>query len=183
MVSALFWVGIPATSVSRNQIWIRPDPGIYKINCDAGINVVGRLVGVGIVIHDSEGFVMASSSQKIEATFSPQVVEAVAIYRGLQLAIDIGLTPCKIKSDAEVIVGWINCKNYLCSEIGVVIDDIHLLLEQVRCVSVNFVPRKANQVAHVLAKNGFSFIEDTVWLEEFPPCVSSLVSVDRRVCL
>ncbi|KAK3210787.1 hypothetical protein Dsin_015493 [Dipteronia sinensis] len=106
-----------------------PDLGKYKINCDAAIDVVGRLVGFRIVIRDSEGFVMASSSLRIEAISSPPVAEAFAISRGLQLAIDTGLLPCGIESDTEVVVDWVNGSELLCSEIGSVITDIHTLLE------------------------------------------------------
>jgi hypothetical protein len=59
--------------------------------------------------------------------------------RGLQLAADTGLTPCSIDSDAKVVVDWINRRIPLCSDVGVYIDDILSLLEQVRCISVNFV--------------------------------------------
>ncbi|KAK3193470.1 hypothetical protein Dsin_024780 [Dipteronia sinensis] len=37
----------------RNPLWIPHDLGLYKINCDAAIDVIGRLVGFGIVIRDS----------------------------------------------------------------------------------------------------------------------------------
>ena len=165
----------------RNPIWIPPDPGCYKINCDAAINVAERLVGFGIVIRNSEGLVMASSSQKLEATFSPQVGEVESIHRGL--ARDSGLVPCRIDSDAEVVVGWITSQVCLCSDVGSIISDICVLLKYMHCNSVNFDPRKANQIAHVLAKNGLSCVEDMFWLEDFPPCVSTFVVADRRGCL
>ncbi|KAK2660384.1 hypothetical protein Ddye_006917 [Dipteronia dyeriana] len=130
-----------------------------------------------------EGFIIASSSQKIGVTFSLQVAEAVAICRGIKMAIDTGLTPCNIESDVEVVVGWINNKTSFCYEIGVVIVDIHNLLEQVQCGFVNFVPRKANQVAHVLVKNNLSFVKDMFWLEVSPPCVGSFVSADQHASL
>ncbi|KAK3218653.1 hypothetical protein Dsin_012623 [Dipteronia sinensis] len=76
---------MPPTISFRNLVWIPLDPGMYKINFDV---VIDRLVGFRTVIRDSEGFVMASSSQKIEATFSLQMAEAFAI--SSELAIDTG---------------------------------------------------------------------------------------------
>ncbi|KAK3229148.1 hypothetical protein Dsin_001029 [Dipteronia sinensis] len=108
-----------------------PDPGMFKINCDAAIDATGRLVGFGIGIRNSNGFVLASSSQRIEATFSLQVAKTIAIFHGLQLAFDSGLHPCRIDSDVKVIVDWINIGVLICSEVGSVIADIHILLEQV----------------------------------------------------
>ncbi|KAK0583366.1 hypothetical protein LWI29_036220 [Acer saccharum] len=168
----------PALAVVRSPIWIPPDIGLYKINCDAALNVASCLVGFGIVIRNRDSLVMASSSQKITVSFSPQVVEAEAIRRGLRLVLDTCLFPCVLDSDAEVVVRWINSGKLLNSEIGVIIMDIQNLLLQARCVLINFSPRKANQIAHVLAKNGLSCVEDMFWLEEFPPCVGYLVSTE-----
>ncbi|KAK0595025.1 hypothetical protein LWI29_002683 [Acer saccharum] len=187
-VSEFFSVQAARAGVShvvpfRNPIWIPPDPGLYKINCDAALNTASCLVGVGIVIRNSVGLVMASSSQRISASFSPQVAEAVAIQRGLQFALDSGLTPCRIDSDAEIVVAWINRAVPLCSDIGIVLMDIQNLLQLNFCLSVNFVPRKANRVAHVLAKNGLSCVEDMFWLEDSPPSIGSLISAECRACL
>ncbi|KAK3218291.1 hypothetical protein Dsin_012261 [Dipteronia sinensis] len=66
--------------------WKPPSQGRYKINMDAAIDKVGNLVGIGIVIRDVQGFVVSASSQRISATYSPQVPEAIAIYQGLLLA-------------------------------------------------------------------------------------------------
>ncbi|KAK2654943.1 hypothetical protein Ddye_007995 [Dipteronia dyeriana] len=165
-----------ALAFNRNPIWIPPDPNIYKINCDAAINVADCLVDFRIVIRNSDELVMATSSQNNIVSFSPQVAEAEAICRGLLLAIDAGLFPYMLESDTEVVVGWINNVSPLCSEIGVVIMDIQNLLKLDIYISINFVSRKANHIAHVLAKKGFSCVEDMFWLEEFPPCASSLVS-------
>ena len=107
-------------------------------------------------------------------------MELGAILGGLQLAADTGFIPCRIDSDAAVVVGWINNRKPLCSDVGIIIADIQAMLEQVPCVSVNFVPRKANQVAHVLAKNSLSCVEDLFWLEDFPSCVRSLISAECR---
>ncbi|KAK2654944.1 hypothetical protein Ddye_007996 [Dipteronia dyeriana] len=133
-------------------------------------------MGFRIVIRNSNGLVMATSSQNITVSFSPQVAEAEAIRRGLLLAIAAGLFPCMLESDAEVVVGWINNVTPLCFEIGVVIMDIQNLLKLDIYISINFVSRKTNYIAHVLAKNDLSCVEDMFWLKELSPCVSSLGS-------
>ncbi|KAK2646281.1 hypothetical protein Ddye_021476 [Dipteronia dyeriana] len=48
-------------------------------------NKVGPSMMVGIGIMILEGFVMAASSQRIAATYTAQVAEAIAIYRGVKL--------------------------------------------------------------------------------------------------
>ena len=78
-----------------------------------------------------------------------------------------GVVPVSIESDAAVVVKWINGGEYLCSDIGSIIVDIRNLLSHLCCASVAFVPRKANQVAHFLAKHAFHCVEDMFWLEDF----------------
>ncbi|KAK3231660.1 hypothetical protein Dsin_003541 [Dipteronia sinensis] len=119
-----------------------PTQGLYKINCDAAIDLAGCL-----------------------------------------LAIDSGLNPVIVESDAAVVVKWINGGDILYSEIGVIISDIKNLLQQIHCAAVTFVPRSANQVAHCLAKYALSCNEDRYWLEEVPICVDKLVVAECRTSL
>ena len=64
------------------------------------------------------------------------------------------------------------------SDICLIISDIHCLLETSPICKVFFVPRKANMVAHSLAKFGLYLEHDRFWLEEVPPCVASTVLGD-----
>ncbi|KAK4856389.1 hypothetical protein QYF36_017014 [Acer negundo] len=62
------------------------------------------------------------------ASFNPMVAEAVAILRGVQLAIDTGFVPLDLVSDATVVVGMVNDMKVHASDIGLVIDAIMKLL-------------------------------------------------------
>ena len=60
---ANFIINRAAGSLSiRNPLWIPPVNGVYKINSDAALDVVGMSVGVVIIIRNSKVIVMASSS-------------------------------------------------------------------------------------------------------------------------
>ncbi|KAK3206532.1 hypothetical protein Dsin_020578 [Dipteronia sinensis] len=179
--SIAFLTEFQSTSLYGGQLRNTPDPvmlawkppphGTYKINTDAAFDGVGQVIGIGIVIQDESGnVIMASSSQRIIATYSPQVAEAVAVLRGLQLACDTGLAPVVAETDAAVVAKWISEKTQLYSEVGLVIADILTLVHSMRCCSVDYVPRKANQVAHLLAKMALSNLEDLYWMEDSPPC-------------
>ncbi|KAL5733291.1 hypothetical protein ACOSQ2_032983 [Xanthoceras sorbifolium] len=98
---------------------------------------------------------MASCAQGLDSLFSPPIAEALAILHGLNLAIDTGLLPICVESDAEVI-----------------------LVEMGDVESLAFVYWKANQVVHHLTKFGLTFINEFVWLEDCPLCVEPLVLDD-----
>ncbi|KAK3225424.1 hypothetical protein Dsin_005286 [Dipteronia sinensis] len=122
------------------------------------------VVGVGLVVRDSMGCVLATSSQRVVATYNAQLAEAVAIHRGLVLACETGLYPIEVESDAKVVVGWINDSKHYSSEVGLVIDAIHKILRYNISCSIKFVSKKANVVTHTLAKLALSWEEDYVWL-------------------
>ncbi|KAK3199632.1 hypothetical protein Dsin_023047 [Dipteronia sinensis] len=167
----------------QSKIWKPPNHGLYKINCDAAIDLAGCLVGCGTVIRNDEGLVMVASSQRMMATFPSHIAEATAILCGIQLAIDSGLNPVTVESDVAVVLDWINGGDAFYSETGVIISDIKNLLQQTNCVAVAFVPRSANQVAHCLAKYALSCSEDRFSLEEVPNCVSKLVLAECRTSM
>ncbi|KAK2638612.1 hypothetical protein Ddye_026407 [Dipteronia dyeriana] len=87
--------------------WEPPREGLYKLNTYASLDVQSYWVGLGLVITDHSGFVMAANSQKVEK-YSPSVVEALAIYWGLKFVVDSGLVHVIVESDALKLVNYIN---------------------------------------------------------------------------
>ncbi|KAK3221859.1 hypothetical protein Dsin_008884 [Dipteronia sinensis] len=63
--------------------WKPPKLVLYKINYDAVSSAGSRKVGIGAVICDSTGLVLASCSQVIEARFTTQVAKTLAVLRGI----------------------------------------------------------------------------------------------------
>ncbi|KAK3229054.1 hypothetical protein Dsin_000935 [Dipteronia sinensis] len=155
------------------------------MNIDAALDAESGRVGVGIIIRNHLGEVMASSAQSVDAGYSPQVAEALAIFRGLIFARDSGLLPCSVESDAQVIVNLINSDDtpLSLSEVGLIVSDINRFVGSVRGCSISFVPRTANQAAHGLAKFSLSANFDSFWMEEVPPCVASHVQEDCLVLM
>ncbi|KAK3198024.1 hypothetical protein Dsin_021439 [Dipteronia sinensis] len=92
-------------------VWCPPIEGQLKINTDATVDVEGKKIGIGVVIREHTGFVMASCAQKIDVGYSPVLVEAEAILRGLQFTKDSGLCHVVVESDAAIVVAYINDPN------------------------------------------------------------------------
>ncbi|KAK3224166.1 hypothetical protein Dsin_011191 [Dipteronia sinensis] len=118
--------------------------GFFKVNCDAAIDVSEGRIGFGLVIRDSTGVVMASSSQVMAVYFNAQAAEAIAILRGIQFSKECGLYPCYIEYDAEVVVMWINESNHLDSMCGAILADIIFISTEMIDMSFNYVHRQAN---------------------------------------
>ncbi|KAK2658310.1 hypothetical protein Ddye_004843 [Dipteronia dyeriana] len=99
----------------------------------------------------------------------------MAIRKGLQLALETGLVPASLESDALRVVNLIGSKSVPCSDVGVVIRDILILLEN-HCFSIiDFVSRLVNKVSHSRAKLVLVHKDEFVWLDEHHLSVESLV--------
>ncbi|KAI9194421.1 hypothetical protein LWI28_005846 [Acer negundo] len=91
----------PLPSRSNSVIsWSPPCSGLFKINSDAELDVGNGKVGLGIIIRDSEGEILACRASPILAGFSPLISEVVAVLHGLSFAWEVRLFPCSIESDA-----------------------------------------------------------------------------------
>ncbi|KAL5865476.1 hypothetical protein ACOSQ3_002990 [Xanthoceras sorbifolium] len=87
--------------------WKAPSPGWYKVNSDAAVDSVRKRVGLGVVIRDCQGQVMAALSQVYPLLVSLEIAEAMAIRRGIQLVSELVLSPFGLESDASSVVSSI----------------------------------------------------------------------------
>ncbi|KAL5758416.1 hypothetical protein ACOSP7_021027 [Xanthoceras sorbifolium] len=119
---------------------------------------------------------MVFSSMVFDGLLSPEIAEAMAILHGVQLALDIRFSPICIEPDTASIVQLISSRTNSFSDVGLVVDDILLLLGHLPVFSV-FTGRR-NKVAYGLAKLALGLISDSVWVDDYLSCVASLVSDD-----
>ncbi|KAL5801319.1 hypothetical protein ACOSQ3_032951 [Xanthoceras sorbifolium] len=131
-----------------------------------------------MVVRDHLGAVLGSSWQRLCASLSPPIAEAVAILRGLVFAAELGVRIGVIESDAASVVKLINGDLVSNSEIGIVIHDIKRVLSNFHGAIVDFVPRLANTVTHGLAKLALVSVSDCFLVDDIPPCVESCVLAD-----
>ncbi|KAK2658345.1 hypothetical protein Ddye_004878 [Dipteronia dyeriana] len=150
--------------------WRPHDKGRFKANSDVALDMLYGKVGVGIIIRDHLGKVLASCSLPIVTVLAPNVTKATAILRGFIFTNESGLLPCTLESDAQVVVKLINRKSIPLSDIVIIISDIICLLDDHLGCKVVFAPRQANMAGHMLAKVGLSSTDDlfrrilVVWL-------------------
>ncbi|KAK3222258.1 hypothetical protein Dsin_009283 [Dipteronia sinensis] len=108
-----------------NEIqWQPPDQGWYKINCTAVMEERGGGFGLGIVIREVSGMVMASCSLQIAAGVDFWAANALAILKSSQFGKDCGLAPFTIESDSKRVVNWIKTASHLNSKYGAILGEI-----------------------------------------------------------
>ncbi|KAL5843820.1 hypothetical protein ACOSQ4_009778 [Xanthoceras sorbifolium] len=119
--------------------------------------------------------VLLSIAKSVVAGLDPCIAEAKAIVIGMQLAVEAGLLPTMVESDSLSVINLISFGVQICSDIGLIIEDIAKLKLQHEFSSFIFSPRASNNMAHSFAKMAVSHAIDVILIEDVPPNIRSLV--------
>ena len=151
------------------QVW-RPLTGsMYKLNFDATVFDGNRSSGVGLIVRNSLGEVMADLSARGPAVANSEEAEALACRKAVEFAMDAGFMDLVIKGDNAVVMKAISSPRLDRSRLGHIYDDIRTLATGFRSYTIGCVKRSANSVAHSLARFASHLEDELVWLEESPP--------------
>ncbi|KAK0585032.1 hypothetical protein LWI29_022499 [Acer saccharum] len=164
--------------VSVAHGWRPPEGGVWKINSNAATDYARKVIGFGIIIRDKSGKVFSTAAIKVRAMFSPLIAEAMAVWRGVSLALDFGLVPFQIESDCLQVIDLVNKGVPSSADVGPIISLIFDSLNSTPGCSISHTPRTGNLVAHNLVKFALSIERDCCWLDSCPPCVERLVQID-----
>ncbi|KAJ1435953.1 Ribonuclease H-like superfamily [Sesbania bispinosa] len=167
---------VTSTNPIHDNHWVAPPMGWYKINCDAALADVGDW-GIGIIVRDSEGFVIAAASRKVETLGDATLTEAMGLRLAVQFALDLSLQDTIFEYDCKVVVDQVVHESFHNSYVGLVIKDCSFLASNLRNCIFCHTRRNNNMVAHLLAKFACSNPEIS-WIEETPDYISSVVAVD-----
>ncbi|KAK2653183.1 hypothetical protein Ddye_013039 [Dipteronia dyeriana] len=144
----------PVSREKGGDRWRPPEQGKLKINCGAFLDRSRRRIGVGSIIRDASGRVMACSSQSCDANFD--MVDVVG-------------------TDSEKVIQHIVKGGHENSRHGSILDSIAALTQDLCNVVYKCVSKVANRVACDLANEAMGTLENGFWMEEAPNCISFLV--------
>ncbi|XP_023906545.1 uncharacterized protein LOC112018260 [Quercus suber] len=151
-----------------------------KVNYDGAIFEEQGRAGIGVVIHNSAGKVMASLSQQLPlpTTVAVAQVEALATRRAVEFAQELGITRAIIEGDSESI-----CKDLLnpspsLALHGLLIRDAQALAISFSSISFSHVCCQGNVVAHSLAIRAILNPNLNVWMKNVPPDILQFVQTD-----
>ncbi|KAH9791666.1 reverse transcriptase-like protein [Citrus sinensis] len=104
--------------------WQSPPPGCFKVNVDASVVVEQRRVGLGAVIRDARGKVIAAATKP--SCFQQEVAyaEAEAARFGVAIAEKVGCWPLIIETDSQEVVDLVLNKKSTRTELYLVISDL-----------------------------------------------------------
>ena len=125
---------------------------LIKINFEGAVFKETEEAGLGIVVRDSQGKVLASLVEKIRLPSSSNEVEALATVQAITLAMDLNLPSFIVEGDSKVVISALRNKEESFSSFGHLISSIKHGLVYCNCISFSHTRRLGNSVAHFLAK-------------------------------
>ena len=134
--------------------------------------------GLGVVIHDSQGSVIASLSEQAPLPFSSDIVEAMAAARALVFAHELGITEFVLEGDSEAVINSLQSKEASLSSFGHLLESAKSMLDPSSCVSFSHVRRSGNKIAHNLARHSRNVRGLSVWVEDVPPHLVDVLFAD-----
>jgi hypothetical protein len=160
-----------------NKRWKKPRGGNIKANCDANLKVNGKW-GLGAIIRDNEGQVLASATWEMPGFNDPATAEAYALYLTTRLAVDCCFTRVEFETDSSILIEGVNgnCDNPM-NYLGNLIKGIRNTKNRFDFCSFSHIPRKANIAAHELASLAH-YVLDCIWLEETHPTIAPFFLMD-----
>ena len=93
----------PAAVSPEPVCWAPPPPGLYKVNSDGAVFASQRKVGLGVMILDCNGNVIAALSSPMVGPLGTLEMESKAMEVGLHSAFDIGIRDVVVECDALVV--------------------------------------------------------------------------------
>ncbi|KAK9991337.1 hypothetical protein SO802_026322 [Lithocarpus litseifolius] len=122
----------------------------YKVNTDATVFKNSNSFGIGVVVRDHEGSVLAALSKHLPLPLGPLEAEAKAMEESISFATDIGIQEAIFETDSLALLGALADMSTVLITIENCIGGIHLKLQNFRQPRVQHVRHERNKPAHTL---------------------------------
>ncbi|XP_075648656.1 uncharacterized protein LOC142619445 [Castanea sativa] len=141
--------------VSHRTRWQPPLADLVKINFDGAVFSSANAAGIGVVIRDSSGQVLASCSQRLSQAYSSTEVEALAAAKAVSFAAELGITKAVLEGDSLTFIKALSSDHSSLAAFGLIINDIKFSARNFDQLLHSHVKRECNFVAHCLARHEF----------------------------
>ncbi|XP_042958240.1 uncharacterized protein LOC122293837 [Carya illinoinensis] len=131
--------------IQRVTKWQLSPQGTTKLNVDGAIFHADGSAGVGLILRDWEGKVILAVSKKEAAVMEPLEIELIAILRGLQFCIPLGLQALTIETDSLILAQELSKPKLANAMFRNIVTDIKQLQTRIPICSIVHVNREANE--------------------------------------
>ncbi|KAK7832298.1 hypothetical protein CFP56_026625 [Quercus suber] len=150
-----------------NQMGASPY-GLVQINFDGMVFQEKGEAGLGIIIYNDHGLVMAALTQVIPLPTSVEIMEVLAARRALIFAKELTFDHIILEGDSDIAIYAMKGEGYSTASFGHILSDIKALVAHFKHVVFRHTRRQGNKVAHNLARAACNFYPFCTWIEEIP---------------
>ena len=168
------------TAHTQEAKWCPPQPRSYKVNVDGAVFTKRKQVGIGVVIRDSAGEVVAALSQKLARPLGALEIEAKAMEVAVQFALDVGVRDVTFEGDSLSICNALRGRSELSSSVQNIIFGLSHLVRNFRSYGFSHIKRQGNIPAHLLAQHASGVESYVAWIEECPSLIEHACA--RDIC-
>ena len=171
----------PVKSTSPLVSWNPPVHNGFKVNFDGALFKDANEGGIGVVIRDCSGMVIATLSQRVRTRASVDLIEALAAKRAITFAMEVGVTDVEIEGDFENVIQDLSRPEAPHNAYELILEDARLLLPYFQRYRLSHSRRSGNAVTHALARRALDINNLLVWMEEVPPDIVHVLLKDSSV--
>ena len=132
----------------------------------------------GAIIRNGMGMVMAGLSARGPYIASSEKRKVLVCRKALEFAVDAGFREIVLEGDNAIVMKSLMSPRVNRSKLGHIYEDIHTLATSYRSLTVSYVKRGANAVAHSLARFATQLDSEIIWLEDSPLPVLEALYLD-----
>jgi hypothetical protein len=138
-------------------------------------------MGVGVIVRDHVGSVLAAQCSVQKYILDPTTAEAIGARLGAELGQNLGLHSIFLEGDASAVITALRMEDADFSKFGNVILETREILKGLSLWNVNFVLREGNNAVHLLAKLAVNQELNQVWVGLYPLCISGTISAELHL--
>lgn len=157
-----------------------PSTGVAKVNWDTIVNMHNQKMGIGILVQDNQGEVLACLNASQNFNSQPILAEGLALWRVIEFSKEMGIPCVQLEGDAQILINAIISTQTCEAWYGGIVEDAKAIMQQHAHWTIGFVHRGGNQASHHLAKLGLSLEEEQIQMQDSPISISNVVFEDKR---
>ncbi|XP_075654794.1 uncharacterized protein LOC142624960 [Castanea sativa] len=134
--------------------------------------------GIGVVIRDNRGLVIASCSKVVHQMLGCSDIEAMAAAWALNFASDVGVRRAVLEGDSMAVITGLREDEKVLVPYGLLLEDAKFFSQQFDELLYSHTKRKGNNLAHSLTRYAIGIPDFLVWMEDVPSQLYSVFQTD-----
>ncbi|CAI9785388.1 unnamed protein product [Fraxinus pennsylvanica] len=169
------------SQIRKHFKWKPPDFNFLKLNVDGATFKELDKAGIGAVLRDHSGQVIMAMSKIENSVEESEVIELLAIFRGMQFCANMGIHNLTVESDSKLVIEALQTDSMLNSSLGVLYHEGKRLATQFVNCKYSHTFKECNMVAHKLARYAKLVDDVNIWLDSIPDYVYQANWLDIRL--